>query len=235
MKLSKKIFFILCLLVNQALGIKNFVLISAPGSGKGTFSQYLCEKHGYVQICPGDIFRREIKARTELGKRVQSIVDRGDYVDEDTIWKIVKDNLTKAIHEKKGFVIDGFPHSKVSFDFLYTYFKEEELLGDVVFLQFAVDDDVCIKRVLSRQVCMSCSKVYNIISVPSKEKDTCECGAELSLRKTDTEPIIKKRLAHFHLNIEPVLKEAQEFCAVQKIEGERSLNDLKTEFVKLVS
>ena len=82
---------------------------------------------------------------------------------------------------------------------------------------------------------MNCSKVYNIISAPSKEKGKCECGAELSIRKTDTEPIIKKRLAHFHLNIEPILKEAQEFYAVRKIESECSLNDLKTEFVKLVS
>lgn len=233
--MRKTVFFFICLLVNPALGIKNFVLISAPGSGKGTFSQYLCEKHGYVQICPGDIFRREIKAQTELGKRVQSVVDQGDYVDEDTIWKIVKDNLINAIDEKKVFVIDGFPHSKVSLVFLYEYFKEKDLLDDVIFLQFAVDDAVCIKRVLNRQVCMNCYKVYNSISAPSKEKNKCECGADLSLRKTDTESIIKKRLAHFHLNIEPLLKEAKEICAVLKIEGEWQLGDLETEFVKLVS
>ncbi|MCX5921894.1 MAG: nucleoside monophosphate kinase [Candidatus Dependentiae bacterium] len=114
----------LCLVVHQSFGLKHFVLLSAPGSGKGTFSQYMVEKYGYIQICPGDMYRDEIKQQTELGKRIQAIVDRGDYVDEETTCALVGEKLSKALDNNNFFIIDGFPRNEFAFQFLYNFLQQ---------------------------------------------------------------------------------------------------------------
>ena len=234
--MKKMIFLLTLFLGEQSFCFKNFVLISAPGSGKGTFSQYLVEKYDYAQICPGDIFRNEIKEQTELGKKIQPIVDRGDYVDEAIVCKLIADTLSKLIEQNKCFIVDGFPRSDVSFEFLYKFLSDKGLIKDTCLLQFLVNDQICMDRISERLVCTECFRVYNMSLVQPKEADKCDkCGTELSLRKADTKDIAKKRLDYFHTNIEPLISRAKKVYATKIINAETSLEALRSEYEKLIA
>ena len=234
--MKKFIFFLICFWSYQVFGSKNFVLISAPGSGKGTFSQYLVEKHGYVQICPGDIFRSEIRAQTELGKKIQPIVEKGEYVDEAIVCELISSSLLKIIQENKNFIIDGFPRSTISFDFLYQFLQKHNVIKDVIFLQLQASDAVCINRILERKVCTQCFKVYNDATVQPKDANKCDdCKIELVLRKADNQELTEKRLLYFHAHVEPLMKQAEPLYTTQIIQSESSIQDLQVKYDQLLN
>ena len=146
----KNIFLACTLAATSLLAKNNFVLIAAPGTGKGTFSQHLVKTHGYVQICPGDIFRAEIEARTDLGKQIQPMVERGDYVDESIVCRLIGDRLSQALSVGKAFIIDGFPRSIVSLEFLQRLLEEKGVAISTLFVQFIAKDELCIDRIATR-------------------------------------------------------------------------------------
>lgn len=218
---------LLCCLSQHGFAYKNFILISAPGSGKGTFSQHLVKKYGYVQICPGDMLRDEVRSQTELGKRIKPIIENGDYVDEETVCRMVAEKLISVLEEGKNFIIDGFPRSRTAFYFLHGYLSEHKV-HDVCFLQILANDADCIKRIMGRQVCPNCFWVYNIFSAPSHKDNECDhCGAALDVRLADTKDLAEKRLRYFHANIEPLVEVAKKMYMYLIIDGGKSMDELR--------
>jgi adenylate kinase len=218
-------------MVAPVVSHKNFVLISAPGSGKGTFSQYLVQEYGYVQVCPGDIFRSEIDAQTELGKKIQPIVEKGEYVDENIVCELIADHLSKITEQDKPFIIDGFPRSKISFQFLWKFLQDHNLVKNVCFLQLIANEDICINLIEGRLICANCCKVYNTSSAQPKKTNTCDdCCISLATRKADTRDIAKNRLDYFHANVEPLMDLAEELCTTTKIKADASLQELHTKY-----
>ena len=210
MDYMKKTQYFLLFFIFNFIFIKSchFILISAPGSGKGTFSQYMTEKYGYLQICPGDIFRKEILLQTELGKAIQPIVEAGDYVDEKIVCSLILNYIQKALDQNKLFILDGFPRSENSLNFLLNFLTEKNLLSNVCFLQFNLPDELCKQRVLTRFVCNDCGKVDNATMIDSLEVPKCKrCHNLLNKRPGDTEQVISKRLLYFHEIIEPLFNE----------------------------
>ncbi len=192
------------------------------------------EKYGYKHICPGDIFRNKIRKQTTLGKKIQNIVEKGEYVDKKIVCNLISRKLKKILKQNKYFILDGFPRAKVSFEFLHKFFKEHNLTKDICFLQLLSDDKVCVKRILERLVCPTCFKVYNRGSAKSKHQKKCNnCETNLVTRKADTKKIAKKRLEYFHSVIEPLINLARNFYEVKIIKTECSLNKLKEKYEKL--
>lgn len=212
----------------QCVQAKHFVLISAPGSGKGTFSQYLLEKYGYVQICAGDLFRHEILQQTELGKKIQSVVEAGDYVDEAITCQLMRQYLQQALLEKKQFILDGFPRSEHSLEFIKNFFSEQNIVDQVCFIQLQAADALCADRILSRIVCNTCFRVYNEKNLSSQLERKCEkCGASLATRIADQEEIAFKRLRYFHDSVEPLIEAVRGEYVVYKINVDQSLYALQ--------
>lgn len=194
------------------LSIKNLILIAAPGSGKGTLSQYLTQKYDYVQICPGDLFRAEIIAQTELGRQIQPIVERGEYVDECVTCDLIAKHLIQAIQQQKPFIIDGFPRTKSSLDFLTNLLKKHNLTKQVCFVQLLAQDVTCINRIVNRQVCNKCFKVYNRQTIPTLSLSHCDqCHTPLAIRTADTQQIAIQRLNYFHTQIEPLFAQLTDY------------------------
>lgn len=234
--MKKILVLFLCFFTQQLNGLKHFVLIAAPGSGKGTFSQYVTQKYGYVQICPGDIYRHEIQQQTKLGKRIQPIVDKGEYVDEETTRLLISQHLLAALEQNKCFIIDGFPRTKGSFQFLHDVLAQHGLSGDVCFIQFVASDECCMSRVSERLICTKCFHVYNIKSALSLDGCTCDgCGTTLTRRKADTDDIMVKRLIFFHTHIEPLMKMAAELYDTKIINTECSIEKLLEVYDALVT
>lgn len=229
------IFFLVIIFSTQLTAFKHFVLISAPGSGKGTFSQHLVKKYGYMQICPGDILRDEIRKQTDLGKKIQPIVEAGDYVDKNVVWNLILDKLNEYLKQDKLFILDGFPREKASFEFLHSFLQEHNLVKEVCFVQLTIDDNVCIERILGRLVCPKCFMVYNCKSAKSEKQDICSnCENPLSQRTADTKAIAIKRLQFFHEHIEPIIELAKNFYKVEKINSDNSLEKLRETYEKLI-
>ncbi len=226
--------FIVFLFANTLFGYKHFILISAPGSGKGTFSQYCVKKYGYEQICAGDIFRNEIALKTELGIQIEPIVDRGEYIDETIVCQLMEQYVSDTLQKNKPFILDGFPRSIISFNFLGSLFKKYNIENDVCFLQFTANDELCVERILNRLICTNCFMVYSQIFNGINDINKCSnCQADLSRRKADTQEIAQKRIVFFHQDIEPVMDLVKQYYPVQTIQNEGSIDQLQEKYEEL--
>lgn len=198
------------LIAATCTGQPHFILIGPPGCGKGTFSQYLIDQYGYTQICPGDIFRDEINRQTNLGKEIQPIVERGDYLPNELVWKIIQATLINLIETNTPFIIDGFPRSPEAFTCLDAFIKEHQITN-IHYILFTAPEDTCIKRMCSRMVCLNCTQVFNTETKPSSIDNVCDnCNAPLAHRKADTEQAGKKRLDHYKEHTYPTIFLAQD-------------------------
>ncbi len=158
------------------------VLLGAPGSGKGTQAKLLASEFGLLHVAPGDIFRSEIRAGTELGRLVEGILARGELVDDQTTIRVIDTRLSSAEAEK-GFVLDGFPRTISQAEALDRILSGRgESLDLAVGLE--VDEDAILKRARSRRVCGLCGKPYNIAIQPPKTAGKCDdCGGDLMFER----------------------------------------------------
>ena len=122
------------------------ILLGAPGAGKGTQAQYICEQYGIPQISTGDMLRAAVKAQSELGKKVEKVMASGGLVTDEIIIALVKARIEEE-DCKDGFLFDGFPRTIPQASALL----ESNILIDVV-LEIDVQDDEIVKRLSGRRV-----------------------------------------------------------------------------------
>ena len=176
----------------------NLILMGAPGAGKGTQSANISEKYHIPAIATGDILRAERKAGTELGKIAQAYIDDGKLVPDSVVIGIIKKYMVDNNCEN-GFILDGFPRSIPQAEAL----EEMGIKIDAV-LSIEVEDDKIVERMSGRRVC-SCGASYHVLYNPPKTENICDkCGAELYVRADDAAETVKKRLATFHEQTEPL-------------------------------
>jgi adenylate kinase len=220
-------YFIAVLLVTFSLyGQTNFILIGPPGAGKGTFSSFMKNQYGYYQICPGDILRQHIKDNTELGQEIQPIVERGDYIDDSIVFRIIDEQVSYCLEHEIPFIIDGFPRGIASIEFLRQLLKVKNIESTITFVHFQVDDETCIERIDQRLVCFNCSHVFNMTTRRPKKSMTCdECDTSLEIRLGDTVANTTKRLAYYRKNIEPLVALVHDEYPVLVINAQSELTD----------
>ncbi len=184
----------------------NLILLGAPGSGKGTVSNLLVEKYGLVQISTGDILRGAVKAGTEVGKKAQEFMNRGDLVPDSVIMDIMEERLQED-DCRKGFILDGFPRTIPQAEDLGKLLEKLNIaLGLVVNLE--VPEAELLKRLTSRRTCSNseCQAIYNVISNPTKVEGVCDkCGSPTIQRDDETEVAIKHRLVTYEEKTAPLI------------------------------
>ncbi|HHX27653.1 MAG: adenylate kinase [Bacillota bacterium] len=201
------------------------VLLGAPGSGKGTQAKLLASEFGLMHVAPGDIFRAEIRSGTELGRLVESILARGELVDDATTVRVIDTRLSSE-EAKHGFVLDGFPRTISQAEALDRILSGRgESLDLAVGLE--VDEDAILRRALSRRVCGVCGKPYNIVMQPPKVAGKCdECGGDLTTRKDDLEETVRDRLAVYREFTEPLLAYYGEKGLLEVTDGEGQVDEV---------
>ena len=185
------------------------ILLGAPGAGKGTQAQFIMENYGVPQISTGDMLRAAIKQGSELGQKVQAVMDAGQLVSDELIIELVKDRV-KQEDCAKGFLLDGFPRTIPQADAM----KENGIDVDFV-LEFDVPDEEIVKRMSGRRVHAPSGRVYHTVYNPPKvEGKDDETGEELTIRVDDVEETVRKRLAIYHEQTAPLVayysKEAEQ-------------------------
>lgn len=174
----------------------NIILVGAPGSGKGTQSKLLIERHGLAQISTGDILRQERQQKTELGLQAQKFMDEGKLVPDELIMGMIEKRLGTPEYSK-GFILDGFPRTLPQAQALA---KLLEKTGDKIRRVVVIDvaDGVIFERIVGRRTCTKCGNVHHVTFSPPKVAGVCDrCGGELVHRADDSEEKGHKRVSEF--------------------------------------
>ena len=180
------------------------VLLGPPGAGKGTQAVKLVEKYGIPQISTGDIFRKNIKEGTQLGKKAQEYMNAGELVPDELVVDLVVDRLSQD-DCKNGYLLDGFPRTIFQAEQLDKYLGSQGEELDAV-INFEVGHDTLIERLTGRRVCKECGAGYHIKGLPPKVEGICDkCGGELEQRKDDTVETAENRIAVYKESTAPLI------------------------------
>lgn len=185
----------------------NIIMLGAPGTGKGTIAGILAGELGIPQISTGDIFRKNIKEGTELGKLADSYISKGQLVPDDVTIKIIEDRLQQP-DAKNGVILDGFPRTVVQADKLKEILANKGEKVDIT-INLVTPEEELIERIVNRRVCSNqeCKAVYNLVLHPPKVEGICDkCGSELIVRKDDNVETVKSRLEQYFTATSPLVE-----------------------------
>ena len=197
----------------------NIILLGAPGAGKGTQAEIICEKLSIPTISTGAILRAAMKEGTEMGLKAKSFIEAGALVPDEVIIGIVKERLA-ADDCKNGFILDGVPRTIAQAKAI----DEMGIRIDMA-LDIEVRDETIIERVSGRRVC-GCGASYHIKYKPSKVEGVCDkCGAALTIRKDDEPQTVLDRLTTYHELTEPLKDFYREKGILVEIGGEGSVDE----------
>ncbi|WP_163577428.1 adenylate kinase [Halomonas faecis] len=183
------------------------ILLGAPGAGKGTQAQFICERFHIPQISTGDMLRAAVKEGSELGLKVKEIMTTGGLVSDDIIIALVKERIAQPDCEN-GFLFDGFPRTIPQAEAM----KEAGVKIDHV-LEIAVDDEEIVKRLAGRRVHPDSGRVYHVEYNPPREpgKDDVT-GEPLIQRDDDRESTVRNRLSVYHEQTAPLVDYYQQWA-----------------------
>ena len=197
----------------------NIILLGAPGAGKGTQAEIICEKLSIPTISTGAILRAAMKEGTEMGLKAKSFIEAGALVPDEVIIGIVKERLA-ADDCANGFILDGVPRTIAQAKAI----DEMGIRIDMA-LDIEVRDETIIERVSGRRVC-GCGASYHIKYKPSKTEGVCDkCGAALTIRKDDEPQTVLDRLTTYHELTEPLKDFYREKGILVEIGGEGSVDE----------
>ena len=178
----------------------NLIIVGPPGGGKGTYSERISEKYDIPHIASGDIFRRELKEETDLGKKIEEYVESGDLVPDEIVNQVMEKRLKEPDCEE-GFILDGYPRTK----------DQAKALNKIIDLDLVINldvaEEVVVNRLSSRRLCKECGSIYNTQFMPPEEEGVCdECDGELYQREDDQPEVIRNRLEEYREKTHPLLK-----------------------------
>ena len=182
------------------------IMLGAQGTGKGTVAGLISKETNYPQISTGDIFRQNIKEKTELGIEADKYISQGNLVpDEITVPMII--NRLSEDDAKNGAILDGFPRTIEQAEKLDKILSEKGKKVDLV-INLTTPRDEIIDRMLTRRVCPKCKATYNTKLHPPKIEGLCDnCGENLIQRQDDSNPeAIKRRLEIYEEKTSPLVE-----------------------------
>ena len=127
---------------------QHVLIMGPPGSGKGTQAALIAEKRGMAHISTGDMLRAAIAEGTDIGKRVKSVLDRGDLVSDELMLALVKERISRPDAREGGFILDGFPRTVAQADALLEELDEDRQLDGIVLM--LVPEEELVRRALGR-------------------------------------------------------------------------------------
>ena len=209
----------------------NIVMMGAQGTGKGTVAGILKQDLNIPHISTGEIFRKNIKEGTELGKIATKYADEGKLVPDEVTNEMVKNRINEE-DCRNGFILDGYPRNLAQAEELDKMLEEKnDKLDLVVYLTTPTEE--IVERVMARRECPKCKRVYNMILSKPKEGELCDdCKVPLIKRVDDTEEKLKTRLDIFFSQTQPVMDYYREKVIVREEEVSVAINRLGTDAAK---
>jgi adenylate kinase len=203
------------------------ILLGAPGAGKGTQAQFICERYGIPQISTGDMLRAAVKAETELGLQAKQVMEAGGLVSDDIIVGLVKDRIAQA-DCANGFLFDGFPRTIPQAEAMV----EAGVDIDHV-VEIAVTDEAIVARLSGRRVHPGSGRIYHVEHNPPKQSGVDdETGEPLVQRDDDQEDTVRNRLKIYHSQTSPLIKfyqsmKGDKVPAYHRVDGVGTVDEIR--------
>ena len=207
------------------------VMLGPPGVGKGTQAKILAKKTGLVHVSSGDLFRENIKNRTELGQVAQSYMNKGELVPDDVTIAMVRERISRPDCQA-GVILDGFPRTPKQADALKQMLAE--FGGDVDYVPFVnADEEVLVERLSGRWTCRANGHVFHTSFNPPKEPGVCDLdGSELYQRDDDKVETVKNRIQVYRKQTAPLIEYYREAGKLVEINGAQPIEKVTVELVK---
>ena len=198
----------------------NLILLGAPGAGKGTQAEVICDHLQIPAISTGNVLREAVKNGTEMGLKAKSFMDSGALVPDEVVIGIIKERL--AMDDcQNGFILDGFPRTVPQAEALDAMGVKIDKVIDI-----EVADEKIMQRLSGRRVCQDCGASYHVDYKPSKEDGKCDkCGGQTVQRKDDHPDTIKDRLHVYHEQTEPLKDYYEKTGKLTIVEGQEEVAD----------
>jgi len=210
-----------------------FVIMGAPGAGKGTQAEKLVADFGFVKISTGDLFRRHISQKTEIGRLVEEVMKQGRLVSDEILLKMVTEELLNSVG--KLVILDGCPRTLEQARALDRLAAANQRLAIKSVIHIDVDDEVIKGRILGRLTCPKCQAVFHKMSHPPKSVNICDnCGSALQSRSDDSAEKVETRLSVYRNETEPVLSFYKDKGSYIRIDGGKDMDLVYTEIKEIV-
>ena len=207
----------------------NLILLGAPGAGKGTQAEILCERLNIPTISTGNMIREAMKSGTEMGLKAKEYAENGKLVPDDVVIGIVDERL-RMDDCKNGFILDGFPRTIPQAEAL-------DRMGIIIdrVVDINVPDEVITRRVSGRRACLDCGSTYHIETKKPQVEGVCDrCGSTLVQRKDDLPETVQERLHVYHAQTEPLRDYYAAAGKLLVVDGQQGIREIAEQTLELL-
>ena len=198
----------------------NLILLGAPGAGKGTQAEVICNALKIPAISTGNIIREALRNSTETGLKAKSYMDKGELVPDEVVIDIIKERLSDSDCEN-GFILDGFPRTVPQAKAL----DDMGIRIDKV-IEISVEDEIIKQRLSGRRVCEKCGASYHIDFKPTKAEGICDlCGGKTVIRKDDEPQTVISRLDVYYKQTAPLKGYYEAQNKLVTVKGQNSVEE----------
>ena len=210
------------------------VLFGPPTSGKGTQARLLSKKLNLKHFSTGDALRREMSLKTEIGRKIEKVVNKGELISDTLITQVLKHVLEIENALEEGFILDGFPRTEKQ-----VYLLEEVLENmqdkKLLVLYLNISPKTIMERFEGRRICKKCTASYHIKFFPSKIENKCDkCGSELYRRKDDDKESVKRRIDAYDKQVCDILSIYREKGMLEEINAEKSADAVLDSILRIL-
>jgi adenylate kinase len=210
----------------------NLILIGPPGAGKGTQAENLQKDFDLPYLATGDMMRAKRKEDSELGRRIDRIINEGGLVDDDIVCKVLLERIEAEGDD--GFLLDGFPRKASQADTLDEALQQRGRAITAVILIEVADAEI-VKRLAGRRVCSE-GHVYHVDYNPPEREGVCDIdGTPLVQRDDDKPETIQRRLDVYHSETEPLIERYDDAGVLHRFDGTGSPEDVHSHIRKTLS
>ena len=207
----------------------NLILLGAPGAGKGTQAEILCDRLNIPTISTGNMIREAMKSGTEMGLKAKEYAENGKLVPDEVVIGIVDERLRQD-DCKNGFILDGFPRTIPQAEALDRMGITIDRVVDI-----NVPDEVITRRVSGRRACLDCGSTYHIETKKPQVEGVCDrCGSTLVQRKDDLPETVQERLHVYHAQTEPLRDYYAAAGKLLVVDGQQGIQEIAEQTLELL-
>ena len=205
------------------------ILLGAPGAGKGTQAEILCDRLNIPTISTGNMIREAMKSGTEMGLKAKAYAEAGKLVPDEVVIGIVDERL-RMDDCQNGFILDGFPRTIPQAEALDRMGIAIDRVVDI-----NVPDEVITRRVSGRRACLDCGSTYHIETKKPQVEGICDrCGSTLVQRKDDLPETVLERLHVYHAQTEPLRDYYAAAGKLLVVDGQQGIQEIAEQTLELL-